>query len=85
MRRDRMFEFQEAAQNRLFCPTEVCHIGTTGRSAEHRDKACDQQFAKVMSRVVSPGIGDVIEGGKENVHVGNGLHKGDPRPRIHPP
>ena len=35
--------------------------------------------------VVCPGIGDVIEGGEEDVHVGNGLQKGNPRPRIHPP
>ena len=68
----------------LFCATEVCHLGTAGRPAEHRDEAYDQQFAKVVPRVVGAGIGDVIEGGEEDIHVGNGPQKGDPHPRIHP-
>ena len=84
MRRDCMLELQEAPENMLFCLAEVCHLGTTGRPAEHRDKPHDQQLAKVVTRVVSSRIGDVIEGGEENVHAGNGLQKGDPRPRIHP-
>ncbi len=80
-----MPELQEVPENMLFCPTEVCHLGTAGRPAEHCDKAHDQQFAKVLPRVVGAGIGDVIEGGEEDVHAGKGLQKGDPRPRIHPP
>ncbi|WP_158515001.1 hypothetical protein [Nioella nitratireducens] len=51
---------------------------------EHRDEANDQQFAKIVTRVVSSGIGDVIESGEEDNHAGNGLQKGDPHPRIHP-
>ena len=84
MRWDGMPEFQEVSENMLFCPTEVRHLGTIRRPAEHRDEAYDQQFAKVVTRVVGPGIGDVIEGGEEDIHVGNGLQKGDPHPRIHP-
>ena len=37
-----------------------------------------------MTRGVSTRIGDVIEGGAENVHAENGLRKGGRRPRIHP-
>ena len=79
-----MRELQEASENMLFCPTEVCHPGTTGRPAECRDEAHDQQFAKVVTRGISTRIGDVIEGGAENVDAGNGLRKGDRRPGIHP-
>ena len=85
MRGDRMPELQEVPENMLFCATEVCHLGTAGRPAEPCCEAHDQQFAKVVLRVVGPGVGDVIEGGKEDVHAGNGLQNGDPRPRIHPP
>ena len=80
-----MPELQEVSENMLFCPTEVCHLGTVCCPAENRDEAYDQQFAKVVARVVGTRIGDVIEGGEENVHAGNGLQKGDPHPRIHPP
>jgi hypothetical protein len=45
------------------------------RPAAHRDKTRDQQFAKVVTRVVGPGIGDVVEGGKENVHEGSAFRK----------
>jgi hypothetical protein len=79
-----MPELQEVSENMFFCATEVCHPGTAGRPAENCDKACDQQFAKVVPRVVGTGIWDVIEGGEEDIHVGNGLRKGDPHPRIHP-
>ena len=84
MRWDGMPELQEAPENIRFCPTETCHPGTAGRPAENCDKAYDQQFAKVVPRVVGAGIGDVIEGGEEDIHAGNGLQKGDPHPRIHP-
>ena len=84
VRRDRMLELQEASENMLFCPTEVRHLGTTGCPAEPCCKAHDQEFAKLVTRVAGSGIGDVIESGEENVHAGNGLQKGDPRPRIHP-
>ena len=80
-----MPELQEASENMFFCATEVRHLGTAGRPAEHRDETHDQQLAKVVTRVVGPRIGDVFEGGEENVHAGNGLQKGDPRSRIHPP
>ena len=79
-----MPELQEVSEKMFFCATEVCHLGTAGRPAENCDKAYDQQFAKVVPRVVGAGIGDVIEGGEENIHVGNGLQKGGPHPRIHP-
>ena len=75
MRRDRMSELQEAPENMLFCSPEGCHLGAVGCSAEHGDKAHDQQFAKVVTRIVSPGIGDVVEGGKKDVPAGNGLQK----------
>ena len=52
--------------------------------SEHRDEAYDQQFAKVVPRPVGAGIGDVIEGGEEDIHTGNGLQKGDPHPRFQP-
>ena len=84
MRWDGMPEFQEVSENMLFCATKVRHLGTAGRPTEHRDEAYDQQFAKVVARVVGAGIGDLIEGGEEDIHVGNGLQKGDPQPRIHP-
>ena len=68
----------------LFCSPEGCHLGAVGCTAEHGNKAHDQQFAKVVTRAVGPGIGDVVEGGEKDVHAGNGLQKGDPHPRIHP-
>lgn len=49
---------------------KICHLGATGCPAEHRNKAHDQQFAKLVTRVVGPVIG---------------LQKGDPRPRTPPP
>jgi hypothetical protein len=67
MRGDGMLELQEAPENMLFCPTEVCHLGTAGCPAENRDEANDQQLAKVVARIVGTRIGDVIEGGKEDV------------------
>jgi hypothetical protein len=79
-----MPELQEAPENMLFCSPEGCHLGAVGREAEHGDKAHDKQFAKVVTRVVGPGIGDVVEGGEKDVHAGNGLQKDDPHPRIHP-
>ena len=79
-----MPELQEVSKNMFFCATEVYCLGTTGRPAKNCNKAYDQQFAKVVPRVVGTGIWDVIEGGEEDVHVGNGLQKGDPDPRIHP-
>ena len=79
-----MPEFQEVPENMLLCSPEVRHLGTAGRPTEHRNEAHDQKFTKVVTRVVGPRIGDVIEGGEENVHAGNGLQKGDRRPRIHP-
>ena len=79
-----MPELQEASENMLFYSAEIRHLGTTGCPAEHRDKAHDQKFAKVVTRVVGPGIGDEIESSEENVHAGKGLQKGDPRSRIHP-
>jgi hypothetical protein len=69
----------------LFCPAEGCHLGAVGCSAEHSNKAHDQQFAKVVTCIVSPGIGNLVEGGEKDVHAGNGLQKGVSRPRIHPP
>ena len=76
--------FQEVSENMLLCSPEVCHLSTTGCPAENCDKAYDQKFAKVMPRVVSTRIGDVIKGGKEDVHAGNRLQKGDRSPRIQP-
>jgi hypothetical protein len=38
-----------------------------------------------VTRIVSPGIGNLVEGGAKDVHAGNGLQKGVSRPRIHPP
>jgi hypothetical protein len=72
---------QEAPENMLFCPTKLCHLSTAACPAENRDEACDQQVAKVMPRVVCTRIGDVIEGGEENVRAGNGLRKGASPPR----
>jgi len=67
----------------LFFSPEGRHPGAVGCAAEHGDKAHDKQFAKVVTRVVGPEIGDVVEGGKKDVHAANGLQKGDPHPRIH--
>jgi len=39
-------------------------------------------FAKVVTCIGSEGIGVVVEGGEKDVHVENGLWKGDPYPRI---
>ena len=80
-----MPELQEVPENMLFYPAEACHPGTAGRPAENCCEAHDQPFAKVVTRGVGPGIGDVIEGGEEAVHAGNRLQNGDPHPRIHPP
>jgi len=80
-----MPELKEAPKNMLLCPAEVRHPGATGRPAEHRDKGHHKQFAKVVTRIVSPGIGHLVEGRKKDVHAGNGLQKGVSCPRIHPP
>ena len=84
MRWDGIPELQEVSEKMFFCSTKVCHLGTAGRPAENCDKAYGQQFAKVVPRVVGTGIGDVIEGGEEDIHVGNEIQKDDPHPRIHP-
>jgi len=83
MRRYRLPELQEAPENMLFCSPEGRHPGVVGCAAEHGDKAHDKQFTKVVTRVVGPEIGDVVEGGEKDVHAGIGLQKGDPDPRIH--
>jgi len=85
MRRYRMSDLQGATENLLFCSPERCHLGAVGCSAEQGDKAHDQQFAKVVTRIVCPGIGDVVEVGKKDVHAENGLQKGVSCPKIHPP
>jgi len=85
MRRYSMPELQEAPENMLPCPAEVHHLGAVGCPAEHRDKGHHKQFAKVVTRIVSPGIGHLVEGRKKDVHAGNGLQKDVSRPRIHPP
>jgi hypothetical protein len=64
-----MPELQEVSENMLFCATEVCHLGTAGRPAENCDKPYDQPFAKVVPRVVSTRIADVIEAGEKDVHA----------------
>ena len=79
-----MPELQEASENMLFCSPEGCHLGATGRPAEHRDEGHDKHFAKVVTRVVSPGIGHLVECGEKDVHAGNGLQKGVSRARIYP-
>jgi len=75
-----MPELKEAPENMLLCPTEVRDPGATGRPAEQSNKAHDQQFAKDVTRIVSPGIGHLVEGRKKDVHAGNGLQKGVSRP-----
>ena len=80
-----MLEFKEASENMLFCPVERCYFGAVGCSAEHGNKADDQQFAQVVPHLVCPGIGGVVEGGEKDVHAGNGLQKSVSRPRIHLP
>ncbi len=46
-------------------------------------KATTSNSQKVVTRIVRPGIGGVVEGGEKDVHAGNGLQKADPAPRIH--
>jgi len=52
-----MSELQEASENMLFCPAERGHPGAVDRAAKRGGKAHDQLFAKVVTRIVCPGIG----------------------------
>ncbi len=70
MRRDRMLQVQEVPEKAFLFPAERRHSGAGRCSAQHRDEGDDEQLAEVMARVVSPRIGDVIEGGKEDLHGG---------------
>jgi len=81
MRRYRMPEFKEAPENMLLCPAEGCNFGAVCCSAEHRDEGHHKQFAQVVTRIVCPGIGHLVEGGKKDLHAGNGLQKGVSMPR----
>ena len=85
MRHNCMLEFREAPKNMLLCPAEVCHLGATGRPAEHRDEGHHKQCAEVGTRIVCPGIGHLVESGNKDVHAGNGLRKSVSCPRIQPP
>jgi len=75
MRRYRMPDLQEAFENMLFCPAEGCQLSTVCCSAKHSNKGHHKQFAKVVTRIVSPGIGHLVEGGKKEVHAGSRLQK----------
>ena len=68
-----MLEIQEAPENMHLCSPETRHLGTIDSPAEPGCETHDQQFAKHVTRGVGPGIRDVIEGGEEDVHAGNGL------------
>ena len=79
-----MLELEEVSENAFFRPTESCHLGTRRRAAEHRHERDDEQLAEVMSGVLGAGIGDVLEGGQEQVHGVDGLPGTSPPSRIHP-
>ena len=46
----------------LFCSAEGCHLGAGGCAAKHRYERDDEQFAKIILRVLGVGIGDVFKG-----------------------
>jgi hypothetical protein len=85
MRRDGMLELQEVPENMFFCPTEICHLGTTRCPAENCDKAYDQQFAKVMPCVVGPRVGMSSKAARKMSMRGTGSKRAIPTPEsIHP-
>ena len=78
MRRHRVLELEEVSENAFLCTPEGCHLGAGGCAAKDRHKGDDEQLAKVMSRVLGAGIGDVFEGGQEQMHDGDGLRRKSP-------
>ena len=51
--------------------------------AQHRNEGDDEQLVQVMPGIVRAWIGDVAEGGEEDVHAKYGLREGNPPSRIH--
>ena len=84
MRGHGMLELQEVPENTFFRSAERRHLGAGRRAAEHRHEGDDTQLAKVVPGVPGAGIGDVLEGGQEQMHGGDGLPETTPPSRIHP-
>jgi len=55
----------------LFYHAEGCHLRAVGCSAGHSSKAHDEQSVKIVTRIVSPGIGNLVKGGEKDVHADN--------------
>jgi len=79
-----MLELQEVPENTFFRSAERRHLGAGRRAAEHRHEGDDTQLAKVVPGVPGAGIGDVLEGGQEQMHGGDGRPETSPPSRIHP-
>lgn len=77
-----MPELQEVPEEAFFRAAKGRHLGAGRRAAEHRDEGDDEQLAKVVARIVGAGIGDVIEGGEEDVHGGSGLRAMNLHPEV---
>jgi len=83
VRRDGVLDLQKVFENALFCATEGSHLSAGRRPAEHRNECGHEKLAKNMPGVLDSWVGDVIEGGKEDVHGGDGLQTMNPPSRIH--
>ena len=62
-----MPELQEVPENTFLCATEGSHVGAGGSPAEHCDESHDQKFAEVVAGIAGPWVGDVVEGGEEDL------------------
>lgn len=65
-----MLQVQEVPEQAFLRPPEYGHSGAGCCPAEHRDEGGDEKFAEVVARVVGTRIGNVVEGGQEEMHGG---------------
>ena len=82
MRRDGVLQFQEASEKAFFCAPEGSHLGAAGGATKHRDEGDDKKLPKLMARIAGARVGDVVEGGEEDLHEGTGLQNMNPQSRI---
>ena len=68
MRWNRMLQLQEVPEKTFFCSPKRRHLRAGTRAAEYRDEGDREQLAKVMPRVARARIGNVLEGGQEDLH-----------------
>jgi hypothetical protein len=64
---------EEVPENALFCASERSHLSAGTRPAQHRYEGDYKQLTKIIARVTGARVGDIFEGGQENLHAGGSM------------